>query len=197
MRVRSVFLSELQMKRPITAIVLISLAACISLLIYRLGSADRYERACGIPNLFKADYTEELSNNISIHEDGSNVRVVFSNLERWRTVCLTSMYEDEFYFRPEADFPHFSRRVGRWQCGGNPSDAVTVLLVTNDGSALARQLSLEGVRAKLETSYEITQLPSDRQQCTQLPNATAECAWVQRFGELRCLLLFANNKSRK
>jgi hypothetical protein len=161
---------------------------------YKYLSSDEYERACGVVNLFRTDYSDEISSSIRAKVEDADTSIDFTALDRWETICLTSVYneETEFYFIPDMDRPMHSTWAGKSQCRGNVPGTVTLLLITRDGAALTRKLSLPaGVnKAQFYTSYEVLRLPTGFRQCATTRNARARCGWISARGERRCLLLF-------
>ena len=158
--------------------------------VYWYATSDEYERSCGLTNAFKTDFSRQISEAILTTEDEMGLRVDFSKLTDWKTVCLTSMYEDDFNFTPSAALTQVSYWMGRSQCRGNPSGSVTVLLVTADGGGIARKFHIPVQRTIVETNYSMSQLPTQFQQCSDIQNAIARCARPSSAGSDRCLLLF-------
>ena len=175
-----------------TAAAIVGLGA--SVLAYRYLSADMYERACGLANLFKADYSREVEQKIEIKYEESDILIDFTRLTDWKTVCVTDWYDGELVALRGQGLPQRAYWIGKSQCGGDPSKTVSALFVRPDGGALARNLRLSELQIKFSFGgYEGGFLPPGFDQCAHPRDAVARCAWIGSPGG-HCLLLFPTSE---
>jgi hypothetical protein len=171
---------------------------------YKYQAADESERRCGITNLFRWDYSAQLTDGVSFSADESDVRVDFTRLKNWKQVCLVSMYE-EVINGPVEENPWEGlsyREIGRWQCGpGSLHGALTMALIKADGATLVRQLKFpESIRPRITiTSYERgpgwERYPAaGYRQCSDIEKAVARCARTLSGEVMGCHLLFHPDK---
>jgi hypothetical protein len=167
---------------------------------YKFGTADEAERRCGaVANIFRWDYSSELTDGITFSSDESDIRLDFSRLKNWKRACLVSMYEDMISgsgHERRADEPGFYE-IGRWQCSdGNRVDAITVALIKPDGGTLARQIRIPGeIRGRLSGTDYGGYLEGDLYEagyrvCSEIDNTVARCAWQEARNQRLCYLLF-------
>src|SRR2546429_5691107 len=98
----------------------------LSAVAYNYLSSDEFERACGVPNLFRTNYSDEIIKNIRMKVEDPDALIDFTALARWEMICVTSVYneESEFYFMLDMDLsimdqPKYSTWGGKSQCKGN------------------------------------------------------------------------------
>jgi hypothetical protein len=184
-------------------LIILAIAALPGTCVYKYRTADVAERRCGIGNLFRWDYSAELV-DVRFSVDGSDVRVDFTGLKRWKKVCLVEMYEEQIN-GPFDENPWEGVRyhqIGRWQCGvENPDDAVTVALIKADGATLARQVKFpERIRSLVASTYyaggpEVKMYATaGYRQCAPIERAVARCAQIGVKNPRACYLLFPAEK---
>jgi hypothetical protein len=184
------------MGRTKSAIILV-LGICVSMFAYAYFSSDEHERACGLANLFRTNYSDEVVHGVELSQKESDINLDLRRLERWKTACVASLYVDEFHFAPYSKIPSLSFRVGKSQCNssrlpyGDP-DKLALLLARDDSGFIVRMINVR-VLAKntiIETSYSFLEMPKGFRQCSQISSAVARCSWTYVNGQKRCRLMF-------
>ena len=179
------------MMRAIKRTTLALMALGASVFAFKYVSADKDERACGLVNLFKTDYSNEVDRKVEFKYEESDVRVDFTRLRDWKRVCLIGWYNNDIVASSGQGLPQRAYWVGKSQCGYDPSKVISLLLVRPDGGALTRNLRLE-TRTKFEIGggYDGATLPPGFDQCAYPRDAVARCIWIGQPGHGRCQLLF-------
>ena len=185
------------MKRPLRISAAVFMFACV-LVGLKFFSMDAEERSCGITNAFKADYSPEIVNGVTFNRDASDTTIDFRKLNRWRTVCLTSLYtyygdgSGEITLNAPGIAPlQIKAWHGRSRCtNDNPRD-VRMLLLTSDGSALLSKVILpaDWRDVAVETNYETT-LRAQFKQCAPIQDAVARCVPLPGSKNSSCIFLF-------
>jgi hypothetical protein len=188
-------------------LIVLAVAALPGTCAYKFLTADPAERRCEtIQNILRWDYSAEVASGVRLSADQSNIRLDFTQLKKWKRVCLVSMYEDTITDSGREQGPAGPNfyQVGRWQCsGGNLEDFITIALMKSDGGTLARQVKLPrhiwsrliGTNYGGGLSDEL--YDAGHRVCSQIDEAVANCAWIDVRGRRGCLLVFRPDKTRE